>query len=150
MESNFTESNELQALTLSEGMKSNIQAGAKWAKFLGIMGFIGSGGMALLAIVMLFGGLFAKIRLNAAINPGIIAFLYLVFGAINFLPALYMFNFGKFSKVGIESVSQKSLEDGISNLKSFFRFLGIYVIVLLSIYALLIISVVAIGIANAV
>ena len=149
MESNFTEANELPSLSLTDGMKSNIQAGAKWAKFLGIMGFVGSGVMALFAILMLFVGSFAKVRLNAPFNPGIIAFIYLIFGAINFLPALYMFNFGKFSKAGIQSVSQKSLEEGMSNLKSFFKFLGIYVIVLLSIYVLMIISLVIIGLANA-
>lgn len=119
---------------------------AKWAKFLSIVGFILTG-------IMVIAALFAGSLLSSlpqmegmeTIGGGAITAIYLFGAVIWFFPCLYLYRFSDKAQAAIRSTEQHALNSSLKNLKSCFRFMGIFTIVMLCIYA--VIFVVAIGMA---
>jgi hypothetical protein len=120
---------------------------AKWARFLGIVGLVVSG---LLAIAAFF-----ITSIMAALNPlmaaqgGRNAFvggmgtfmtvIYLGIAAIYVFISLYLYNFGTKTKAAVLSNDAELLTEGLKNLKSFFRSIGIMTAVVLGIYAIILV-----------
>jgi hypothetical protein len=57
-----------------------------------------------------------------------------------FFPSLYLFNFASKMKRAFQGNDQQVLTASLKNLKSFFKFYGIFTVVILSFYALIIIA----------
>ena len=135
-----------KSILLSEEAQSYLQIAAKWAKFLSIVGFIGCGFMVLIGI---FAGSFiaaiSKVSPNAV--PGSIgAFMgifYIIIAAIAFMPCLYLYQFSKNAKSGILFLNTENINRSMSKLKSFFKFYGIMMIVILSLYLLIFVAAIA-------
>ncbi len=114
---------------------------AKWAKFLGILGFILC---ALMVICGLFAGTFFEsvFQLNSDLNSlgaagSIFITVWLVLIALlYFFPSLYLFNFASKMQAAIRSNDQVYLNSSFKNLKSCFKFWGILLIIVLCIYAI--------------
>ncbi len=112
---------------------------AKWAKFIAIVGFIGCG-------LMVFAGLFAGSILSttsamafgpySGLGGGVFTVIYLIFAAIWFFPCYYLYKFASQMKLALSTNEQEKLSGSLKNLKSYFRFLGILIIIMLSFYAL--------------
>lgn len=126
-----------------------LQKSGEWARFLGIMGFIGSG---LLVITSFFiGAIFASMSVYQA-SPypagmgGIMGFMYILIAVFYFFLSLYLYKFGNKVKQGILYSDTIQVSAGLKNLKSFFKLLGITTIVIIALYALIIVGVV-IGVA---
>jgi hypothetical protein len=129
----------------------HLKEAAMWGRFLGIVGFIIS---ALLVIVALFAGtLIAKLM---SANPyggsamggsmgGIVTVLYLIIAAITFFISLLMYRFGARTKTALLTNDQSSLNGGFSSLKILLRVYGIVTIIYLGFLALALI----VGIAGA-
>jgi hypothetical protein len=121
-------------LKITSDIKENLVTACKWSNFLAIMGFIGTGLMAI-------GGIFMFIA--AAAMPfggaqlGIMGFVYLLIAGLYLVPTLNLFKFARRTKSGIESTNQEEFENGIQNLKSLFKFTGIMTIVVISLYILI-------------
>jgi hypothetical protein len=123
-------------LLINNEIKVHLIESSKWAKFLAIVGFVGLGFLILVALFMLFG--FSKISKfgSPGFNPGLIGLIYLPIAVLYFFPIYYLLQFSQFMKKGLEAENISSTTLGFRYLKSFFRFMGIFVIVVLSIYAL--------------
>ena len=114
---------------------------AKWAKFLGILGFILC---ALMVICGLFAGTFfaSFFQLNSDLNSlgaagSIFITVWLILIALlYFFPSLYLFNFASKMQAAIRSNDQVYLNSSFKNLKSCFKFWGILLIIMLCIYAI--------------
>ncbi|MHA4846999.1 hypothetical protein ACX0G7_22725 [Flavitalea antarctica] len=115
---------------------------AKWSKFLSIVGFVG---MGLAMLFLIFAGSFSSTILNNPAYGGSNSmyagsFFQIVFlGAfmlIYFFPCLYLFRFATKMQVALRNNDQDTLNASFENLKSCFKFIGIFTIVILSIYAL--------------
>lgn len=126
-------------LMLNDYIKGYIIEISKWAKFLSILGFIGLGFMMIASIIMLFAGSMIDSYSNSS-NPlgaGIVGIIYLVMAALYFFPILYLFKSSVSLKNGILSNDEMTLTDGFQNLKSHYKFIGIFTIVIISLYILI-------------
>ena len=85
---------------------------------------------------MILGGLFIGIA-GGSSQFGIIGFIYLGMAVIYFFPIYYLYLFAQKIKKAVNSTSQSDLEGGFENLKSCFKFLGIFTIVIISVYILI-------------
>ncbi len=112
---------------------------AKWAKFIAIVGFIGCG---LMVLVGLFAGTIIAASMSMAMGAysglggGTFTVIYLLFAAIWFFPCLYLYRFASQMQTALNSNEQEKLAGSLKNLKSYFRFIGILIIVMLGFYAL--------------
>ena len=75
--------------------------------------------------------------MQAGMQAGILAFVYLIMAAIYFFPVLYMYNFSKEMKKAVKSGSAQDYENGFDYLKRHFKYAGIVAIVILSLYVLM-------------
>lgn len=115
---------------------------AKWATFLSIIGFLGSVLMIIFSFFMFaMGSSMASTMSNSPIagmfSGGLFGGFYLLFAIINFFPAYYMFKFASKAKEALRSSSTGTLTESFENLKSYFKFTGIAVIVFISLYIIL-------------
>ncbi len=65
-----------------------------------------------------------------------VVLLLFVAGAISLFPVLYLFRFSKNIRDAVQNNDQQKLDSGIKNLKKYFTFIGILVIIALAAYAL--------------
>lgn len=152
MEENFTETmpslpEPEKGMILSEEALFYLQTGAKWAKFLAIMGFIGCGFVVLMglfagSLFSTFGGLMPGYPAGAVRGIGALASVfYLAFALLYFFPSLYLYQFSKFVQKAIMFSNSLEITSALGKLKSFFKFIGILIIVILSLYVLILIGV---------
>jgi len=120
-------------LKVSNSIKEHLITSGKWARFLAIVGFIFAGITAIGSLVMLFAAL------STGFGPLIgMAFLYVGLAVVMIFPALYMIRFAMSITKGLNSSKQSEFEYGVQNLKSYFKFSGIFTIVFLGLYIILI------------
>ncbi|HPE35729.1 MAG TPA: hypothetical protein PK625_01160 [Spirochaetales bacterium] len=100
-------------------MKDYISATAPWMRFMGILGFIGVGFLAVGGLLMMFGVL-------GNIAGGISNVIY---AAILFFPARYLYRAGSGFRQFIQDQRSDSLERDLSNNKSYWKFQGILSII---------------------
>ncbi len=142
---------EPEELKISLPTTAYLSETAKWAKFLAIMGFIFCGIIIIVAFFAgtIFSGSMADSRFSAfgALGGVGIAAIYIVLGLIYFFPCLYLFNFASKMQAALRIRDQDILDESFKNIKSCFKFMGIFTIVLLSFYVLVIIFAVVMGVA---
>ncbi len=130
---NEKETSSLFILTIDEDSRYNLKEMAKWARFLGIIGFIAVG---LLFIAALFSGLTAMSKTEGLYGIGMI--FGLIIGAFLYLyPVLTFYRFGLGIKKAMLHNDQLELNTALRNLKNCFKYMGIMAIVLLSIYGII-------------
>ncbi len=136
-----------------------LRQAAKWANFLGIVGFILTAFVLLSALFV--GGILATIArfgtgqegLQAALAAGMGAFtsVTLVIEAlIYFFFSLYLYQFGNRSKKAILLGDAEEISGALRKLKSFFKLWGILTIIALCLIALFVIVCIAIGIGTSI
>ncbi|MGY4384790.1 magnesium-transporting ATPase (P-type) [Pedobacter sp. UYP24] len=131
-----------QKLVVSEDIRSYIYQSSKWTKFLSIIGFVFSTMMVLISFSV--GALMTAMNTAVgpknnpynALGPGVLTIILLLTAALYFYPSFVLFKFSNAAKQGVLYGDQESLNNAMSNLKSFFKFWGILLIVVLGIYAL--------------
>ncbi len=120
-----------EGIGLDEKVKGFLLETAKWAKLLSIVGFVGIGLMVIGAIVVITLGSTMGFRGG---QPILLGLLYLGMTALYFFPIYYLYLFATKMKAGINSNTQQSITSGFENLKSHYKFLGIMMIIVLSLY----------------
>lgn len=125
----------------------HLMESAKWAKFLGIVGF------ALCGLIGLF-AIFARSFISRiAQSPGALpapegmattlSVMYLVIAVIYFLLSFFIYRFGIKMKQGLLATDQQSFSQGLYNLRMFYRVSGIITIIYLAMLAIVLIVLVA-------
>lgn len=135
------DSNMGSGLELTSESKNYLQETSKWAKFIAILYFVFLG---LFAIALLFAG-----SMMATLIPGselggangamasIGMFIYfLLIGAFIFFPALFLYRFSTHTKKALASENTADLTVGLKNMKSYWKFMGILMLVLTVLYGL--------------
>lgn len=122
-------------LIIDGTIRAHLKETAAWGKFLGIIGFIYSG---LIAIVAVFAGsILGKLTGNYSSSSegllagGSIAIIYLAMAGIVFFMSMYLFRFAKKAKAALQSNDQDNLAESFKNLKIYFRFSGIITVIAL-------------------
>jgi uncharacterized membrane protein len=140
------QSNNLFELQIDHQASAFLRETAKWSKFLAIVGFIFIG---LILIVVAVGGSAMSgamattygSAMSGMMGTGLIAGIMLIY----LFPCLYLFRFATKMQVALRSNDQETLNSSFENLKSCFKFMGILMIIILSIYALAFLVVIAAG-----
>lgn len=128
----FREDN--QKLEVTSFIKENLSQTAKWAKFLAIVGFVGLVIMSLIAVLMLTVGSFISYQLNTPFNPGVLGVTYLIIVLVYFFPLKYLYDFSVKMKKALNLTDNQAFSESFSSLKSHYKFIGIFTIVIISIY----------------
>jgi cellulose synthase/poly-beta-1,6-N-acetylglucosamine synthase-like glycosyltransferase len=113
----------------------------KWSMFMSVLGFIMLG---LLVIIGLIAGTFLTAfnggGRGAGLPESIIIIFFLLIAVIYFFPILFLFRFSKHTASAVETLSKEELYKAIKNLKSYFVYLGVLIIVGLSFYLIAIVA----------
>lgn len=150
---NFNYQQQSEEPTLFNGLEVNatgkeyITEASKWAKFLGILGFISLGLMILGGLTIMTSGSAMLRASGMPIGGGVIGLIYLVGALLFFFPAYYLYKFGAVSRKAMQTGSIADLNAGLGYMKSYFKFSGILAIVIIAFY---IIAIVALGMGAAV
>ena len=155
MENNFEQPLSRRELQLTEVIKSNLVEAAKWAKFIAIIGFIGTGFMVIVGLF--FGTIMGMVNrlegTETAALPSfvgaVVAVVYILLALLYFFPLKYLYDFSSKVKRAIEITDQNLFSEAILKLKSHYKYIGILMIVMICLYILgIIISIIA-GVAAA-
>lgn len=135
--------------TLSNRSKDYLMEIAKWSKFFGIIGFVFVGLIALLSIFAgafmstMGGGMSSAFEEAGVSNPYAgfagagFTFVYLLVALLYFFPSLYIIKSSKAMKLGLKNNDDEQLEEGFKNLKSTFKFWGVFTAIFVGIYAVI-------------
>ena len=123
-------------LEVSESVKSSLDTMVYWSKFLSILGYIGVG-LMVLASLWMFSMDIPSYGYYYGPSMKLIGFIYLIFAVLYYFPVSYLYKFSTETRYALNSNSQSSLNDGLSNLASNFKFIGVMSVAILSLYALL-------------
>jgi len=134
----------LFGLSIDPTSKGHLSEAARWAKFLAILGFI-------LCILIVILGLFAgsifemyssnryegfdrDVKVNTRGLGVMFSIVYILLALLYFFPCLFLFNFASRMKAALVSNDQDILNSSFQNLKKTFRYVGILMIIVLSLY----------------
>lgn len=128
-------------IELNEVAVDALRVSAKWSLFLAIMGFIGIG-------FMIIGAIYISSALSAfpdnaspiVAMKGVISVIYIILAALYFPPVYYLFKYATDMKNAIQDRDSEDIGDALNYLKSHHRYLGISMIVIMSLYILMIIG----------
>lgn len=114
---------------------------SKWGKFLAIVGYVGIGLIILVGLGVMVGFSIFNKASGIGFPMGAIGLIYVVIAVIYYFPVSYLYRYSVQIREGLDSNNNQSTTSGFENLKSLFKFMGIFTIVILSIYALLLVIV---------
>lgn len=130
-------------LEVNNEIKGFLKEISKWAYFLSILGFVGIGlmvlggiGMSLFTGMNQFGG---DTAYGLGYSAGIGLF-YIIFALIYFFPLLYLFKFAKNMKSALKSDNNENFKSAFLNLKSHYKFIGIFTIAIIGLYVIILIG----------
>jgi hypothetical protein len=131
-------------LVLGAEAKYFLHTAGRWASFLGILGFIGTGFIVLCAFfVTTIFSLMSRLNPAASAMPsgfgGIFTFYFLAIAVFYFFMSYYMYQFGVNAKNCIAYNDTAMATKALKNLKSHLKLVGITAIVIISIYAVFIV-----------
>jgi len=135
---------------LTETMILFLKEASPWLRFLGILGFVGSGFCVLFALLF---AIFSNSIINELIGSfgntpvWLASVFYVATGAVLFFIARFTYRFGSFIRRYLYSNAEEDLEQAFRNNKSLWKLSGIISIISLSLIPVIIIVSVAIGLA---
>jgi hypothetical protein len=144
---------EVEALWVSEDVRSYLYEAAKWTKFLSIVGFVFSAMTAIGAFGA--GAVLSSVSAVSPNNPLMkvgaagLTVIYLLFALFQFYPSFLLYKFSTATNQAVLFGDQQSLSTAISKIKSFFKFWGIITIIFIAFYAVMIIFMAVVGVAVA-
>jgi len=132
-------------LLQTDYVRAMLSSTAKWAKFLGIMGFIACGFilLAALSLFMLGNNLSEIPNMPASMTGGLLGTFYLLVAAFYFFPSRYLYQYAEKLNLAIQSEDETQLILALDKNKSFFKFMGIMTIVVIGLYVLMFIGLIA-------
>ena len=112
----------------------------KWTKLLAILGFVFIGFMVLAAFTMgtimtAFGGE-ESFPFQGIFMGGI----YLVMALLYYFPIMYLYKFSTNIKQAFVSMDSENFNTAIKNLKSHYKYIGIFTLIIMVFYAVLLIG----------
>ena len=109
----------------------------KWTTFLAVLGFIFLGLLLIAGLATsVFLTTFKTTEANMGIPESIMILLIIIVGFIYFFPVFFLLRFSRNIRDAIQNLDQKKLQRGFRSLRLYFTYIGILVIVVLTIYAL--------------
>jgi hypothetical protein len=104
----------------------------------------------LVAVGIMVAGNVSNLFPGVGMNVGAFGLIYIALAAFYFFPAYYLHQFSIKIKQGLSCESLQDVAAGFQNLKSLFKFMGIFTIVILSIYGVILLVALGAGITSAI
>jgi hypothetical protein len=130
---------EKSGIPVTEQIKAYLAEIRTWAFMLAILGFVSIGFMVLLALFL------PSVLTNSsgitappAGTKAVLSFVYILIATLYFFPVLYLLNFSRKLKLALQNNDSLALSTAFQFLKRHFKFIGIVLIVFISIYVLII------------
>jgi hypothetical protein len=145
MESNVPLDSEIYDVEITVEARGSLLETAKWGRFLAI---VGSLMMTFFLLMVLFmgGALVSQMNeIQGQQGLGVLGgtfwtvYLICIFVFI-FFPLYYLYNFSIKTIRAINSTSTKNLTEGLKNLKSLFKFYGVFVATIVGFYLVIIVG----------
>lgn len=130
-----------ETFAVNHEIKLYLSETAKWGNILAIIGYVAMGMMALASLVMIV--VFSFIDLETPFPIWILGIVYLLLAGVYYIPVTYLYRFSDQIKLAVHRNDEKLYTTGFANLKSLFKFFGIFTLVLLGLYVLVLIGAVA-------
>ena len=122
-------------MEISPGALSILNATRKWTTFLSVFGFIIIG--LLIALVLATGTFLTTFKLketNPDIQELVMIIALIAIAVIYFFSVLFLFRFSKYTRDAIHNRDIKTLEKAFKNLRPYFTYIGIILIIALALY----------------
>ena len=125
--------------TVSQGVLNALAGTKPWVRLCSVIGFIGAGLMVLFGLVMMVGGGFLSFAgsdagMPFAGFPVVMGVIYLLLAFFYFFPALKLWKYGSHIVSLLGSGSTLDLEAALDAQRSFWKFVGILVCVVIALY----------------
>lgn len=135
------EENQLKQL---EECKSYVLSTSKWLKFFGIFTIIEIVCLVILSISFMLGGSALASTLSGDLPEirgvtAVTGVIYLIIAGIMVFPTIYIFRAANAGNAAVESNDNAQMVEFLKNTKSYWKFIGIYMIVLLAMVILILI-----------
>jgi hypothetical protein len=131
---------EIRKIEIEQDTLNHLNSTRKWAMFLAIIGFIF---LFLILIIGLLAGTFLTAFSTGEKGLGIpdsLMFVPVVLMAIIcFFPVLFLFRFSKHASHAIRNFDKLELHKAIKSLRTYFAYIGILIIIVLSLYIIVLI-----------
>jgi uncharacterized membrane protein len=115
----------------------NLNSTRKWTMFLAVLGFIFLGIMIItLAATGTFLAAFKTREADLGLPESLIMTLFGVVAIIFYLPVLFLFRFSRNTRDAVQNRDKEKLDKAFRNLRIYFTYFGILVIIILSLYLL--------------
>jgi len=126
---------------ITEPMHRFLKETSPWMRFIGIVGFISSGGLVVFGLISI---LFTTASFNFLSEETVsapfwlVSLIYIATGAVLFFPSYFTYKAGTMIRRFILSNTEKDLEEALKNNKALWKFYGIITIISLSFIPILI------------
>jgi hypothetical protein len=138
---------------ISQGVIQQLAGTKGWVRFISVLVFIGAGLMLLVALMMgLMGSAMASATKNPIFSGGMgvtLAVIYAIFAFVYIFPAVKLWKYATCIGRLMASGTTIDLEAALNEQRSFWKFIGILFLIVLSLYALLIVGAMVIGVFGA-
>ena len=129
------EKNEEKKIEIGQDTLNILNATRKWTMFLAILGFIGIGVLLGAGVVTgLFLSVFNTTNTNLGFPESLVIIIVIVIALISFFPVLYLFRFSKHTTEAVRTHDKEKLHEAFWNLKAYYFYVGILIIVVLVLY----------------
>jgi hypothetical protein len=125
--------------SITPNMVQSLLGTRRWVLLMGVMGMIGTVLMGLLGLVFVVGGGVAGISDLGGLGGAALGGVYLLMGFLYFFPSLFLIRYGGAIKRMGGRANSPAIEDALQQQLSFWRFVGIFTTVVLSLYAVIIV-----------
>jgi hypothetical protein len=126
---------ENRKIEIDQETLNNLNTTRKWAMFLAIIGFIVFG---LIFVFGLIAGTFLTVfnlgEKGLGIPESLMFIPILLIALIYFFPVLFLFRFSKHTAHAVQTLDKQALHKAIRNLKSYFVYIGVLIIIVLIFY----------------
>jgi hypothetical protein len=131
---------ENRKIEIEQSTLKQLNTARKWAMFLAIIGFIFLG---IMIVVGLIAGTFLKTFSSGdnsfGLSDSLMIISIILLALIYFFPVLFLFRFSKYISRAIQNLDKLQFHKAIKNLKLYFAYIGILIIIVLSIYLVILI-----------
>jgi hypothetical protein len=126
-------------MTITPASKQALKTMSGWMRFMAVLGFIGCAMMLLSGLIMMLSGsLLSGSNLPYDVPTKGMGFSYLVIAVLIFFPYLFLNRSCNAINNALMSGHNEELETGLINMKSYWKYLGIFTIIMLGLLVLMI------------
>ena len=137
MENTEINTTQNETVTVNSEISMYLAETAKWGNLLAIVGYVFMGLIIMASLIMIIG--FSFISKETGFPMWILGLVYLVMAGVYYIPVTYLYRFSQQMKLAVKRHDEQLYTSGFANLKSLFKFFGIFTIVMLALYGLMIV-----------